>query len=411
MVHKKPRLLVISKVFPFPGESGQQMRIKYSVESLKNDFHITFLSTSPKAQLEEVKYKLKRFVDESIILPTKYEGKIFKTIYRFIGFIWMILTGLKFSNFIVSKVDFTLKRLESALAGKEFDIVLYEYWHTYKTIDYFKKRNVPTILDMHNILWQSYRSQLNMTLWIPSVCKDWLVKRYKKHEEFAWQCYDGLIAINKNEFNYVNGITNNSTNNIHIPMGVDLSKWSVERDPAHPPRVGYYGGLGSPHNQKDALKCYTDIMPNVWEKYPEVELWLVGSNPPNHLKELGKKDKRIHVTGYIKNVGEILKTMTVMVCPWEGTYGFRSRIIELMALGLPIVTTKEALDGMKLPKNDCVLITNDYSQYRSHITHLISDNEFNIKIGNQVKQFAHKYYSLEKSYTLFPGYIESLAKF
>jgi len=391
-MHKKSRLLVISKVYPFPGESGQQMRVRYSLESLRNDFHITFFSTSPKSQIEVVKKEISKYVDESIIIPTKFDGIIIKTIYRIIGLIWMILTGLKFSNFIVSKIDFTTKRLESELAGKEYDIVLYEYWHSYKTIEYFIKKNVPTILDMHNILWQSYKSQLDLKSWIPGVCKERLVNRYKRYEESAWTLFNGLIAINKKEFCYVNDVTHNQKNNIYIPMGIDLSKWSVERAPAQPPRIGYYGGLGSSHNQRDALKCYKDIMPLVWEEYSDAELWLIGSNPPNHLKELNKHDSRIHVTGYVRNVAEILKTMTVMVLPWEGTYGFRSRMIEMMALGLPIVTTEQAIDGMNISENTGLIISENNNQFVKGIDKIVKfSKKESVDLTKQIKKAVASY--------------------
>ena len=41
----KPRILVISNVLPFPGKSGQEMRVYYNLQSLKSKFHITFLTS------------------------------------------------------------------------------------------------------------------------------------------------------------------------------------------------------------------------------------------------------------------------------------------------------------------------------------------------------------------------------
>jgi len=44
----------------------------------------------------------------------------------------------------------------------------------------------------------------------------------------------------------------------------------------------------------------------------------------------------------------VLKTITVLLCPFTGTYGFRSRVIEAMALGIPVVATPDAVHGMDL---------------------------------------------------------------
>ena len=129
-------------------------------------------------------------------------------------------------------------------------------------------------------------------------------------------------------------------------MGIELKKWEIKRNIISPLRVGYYGGLQSTHNQNDALKCYNKIMPIVWETFKNTQLWIIGSSPPINITNIPAIDDRVHVTGFVEDVKNILSTMSVVICPWEGVYGFRSRIIELMALGIPIVTSREAVEGM-----------------------------------------------------------------
>ena len=41
---KKTRLLILSAVYPFPRNSGQQQRVYYKLRALRADFHITFLT-------------------------------------------------------------------------------------------------------------------------------------------------------------------------------------------------------------------------------------------------------------------------------------------------------------------------------------------------------------------------------
>ena len=91
----------------------------------------------------------------------------------------------------------------------------------------------------------------------------------------------------------------------------------------------YFGGLGSDHNQMKYLNV-TIIMPSLWEKYSDIEFWIVGSNPRKKIKQLMVHDRRVNVTGYLEDVVKILKTMSFLICPWSGKYGFRSRIIEVI---------------------------------------------------------------------------------
>ena len=369
---KKPNILVISKVLPFPGESGQQMRIRYMLESLKKEFNITFLTTAKISDLKSIKDELKNFVNKSIVLPTLYNSIYFKIVYKVKGYFWTLWTGLKMSNYIIGELDITDNRIEKILEHREIDIVLYEYWHAHKTITYFKKRGIPTILDMHNILWQSYKRQLRSIKWLPKFLFFRILKRYKDQEENIWKKFDGLIAINKTEFNYIKNVINKRTSITLIPMGIDLSKWNIDRKTVKPHRVGYYGGLGSIHNQNDALKCYYEIMPSVWERYPETELWIIGSQPPNKILKLQNLDSRVNVTGFVDKVQDVLQTMTIMILPWEGTYGFRSRIVEMMAIGLPVITSSDAIEGMGISEEDGVFCAQSINQYVNKTINILS---------------------------------------
>jgi glycosyltransferase involved in cell wall biosynthesis len=109
----------------------------------------------------------------------------------------------------------------------------------------------------------------------------------------------------------------------------------------------FYGGLGGQQNQESALRCWARIMPIVWESMPSTEFWMVGSNPPRHLQEL-TSDSRVKVTGFVEDVSSILKSATAVLCPWKGTYGFRSRLIEVMSLGVPVIADADAVFGMDL---------------------------------------------------------------
>ena len=166
----------------------------------------------------------------------------------------------------------------------------------------------------------------------------------------------------------------------------------------HPPRLAYYGGLGSRHNQQDALTCYRDIMPGIWESIPEAELWLVGSQPPKKLEALAAADTRIKVTGTLENPQEVLKTMSVVLCPWSGTYGFRSRIIEVMALGVPVVASPEAVYGLDLEDRRGILLEPDSRAMAQACLALIQGKPFSAEQSRLARAQVTRQYSFETTY-------------
>ena len=404
----KPKLLIISKVLPFPGNSGQQIRVKNMLESLKGHFHVTFVTSANEWEFKSIKNKLKNIVDDNFILQTEYTGIMKKLYLNVAGIIWALRTGLKMSNYIIGEQDFTREKLESVIQNRKFDVALYEYWHAYKTLDYFKEKNIPTILDMHNILWKSYKSQIDSKKWLHKFQKTWIVKRYKEHEENIWQRFDGIISINSKENEYILDKIYKKDVVEYIPMGIDFEKWSIKREFSTPQRIAYYGGLGSKHNQQSALFCYNEIMPLVWDKLNNIELWIIGSNPPKDIRNLELIDNRVKVTGYLKNVQDTLKTMSVVICPWNGTYGFRSRIIEIMALGIPTITTSDAISGMDLKDSEGIYIAQDSNDYSKTCLTLLQSKNKNISDGRANIKYAKKLYSFDKTYVKAPIFINTI---
>ena len=130
------------------------------IKALSKNFHITFFTSVDKNQADDTKIKLKKYVDTCIVLNTEYSGLLKKIYLNVAGFVWALKTGLKISNYIVGEYDFTIKKIEKEIQNQKFDAVLFEYWHAHKTIKFFRQKNIPTILDMHNILWRSYESQV-----------------------------------------------------------------------------------------------------------------------------------------------------------------------------------------------------------------------------------------------------------
>jgi len=342
----KPRLLILSAVYPFPRNAGQQQRVYYTLRALREHFHLTFFTTAEENQMDAVRQSLSELCDDALVLPSQYTKNIFtRVLHKIIGTFYVWLTGEKFSNYLIGAVEFPPTRVESALDGKDFDAVLFEYWHAHRTTSFFRQRKVATILDMHDILWRSYRRQLDAKIYLPTALKDWMTRRYQRREEAAWKDFDMLIAINQDELDYARQRVGNDARFFYAPMGTDISLWGYGWQPAAPSRIAYYGSLGSQHNQQDALLCYREIMPRVWEKFPAAEFWVVGSNPPAFIKEL-ERDPRVHVTGFVERPQEILRTMTLALCPWSGTYGFRSRVVEVMSLGVPMIASEDAVHGM-----------------------------------------------------------------
>ena len=107
---------------------------------------------------------------------------------------------------------------------------------------------------------------------------------------------------------------------------------------------------------------------------------------------------RVNVTGFVEEVQEVLKTMSLVLCPWSGNYGFRSRIVEVMALGVPVVATPAAVDGMELESGrGIVLVESDAAMAEQTLRLLLLPEELKAQ-SRLARSEMQRLYSLEKTY-------------
>ncbi len=391
-------------------ESGQQQRVHYSLVALRKHFHVTFLGFAESSRRRGMKERLSHVCDTAEVLPSVYSrSRVSKLCHRLVGWRYQRRSGLKFSNYLIGQVEFSPQRLAPLLANRGFDLALFEYFHAADFAASLRQRGTPCVLDMHNILWQSFARQLDAR-GVRGEKKQRAVERYRSAEEAAWGKFDALIAISAGERDYAQMRARESQRVFYAPMGVPLVDWSYSWSPTQPPRLAYYGGLGSSHNAQDARRCYRDIMPAVWRVFPEAEFWVVGGNPPPDLCSVAEQNPRVKVTGFVQKVQEVLKTISVLLCPFSGTYGFRSRIIEAMALGVPVVATPDAVYGMDLAENRGLFLAATDEAMALAALRLLTGHDFAAAQSREARKQIEGNYSFENSYGRLAGELSEFAQ-
>lgn len=392
------RLLLISHVLPFPGNAGQQQRVRYTLEAAVREFEVDFLTCVPEEQRANVGERLAGFGCRPIMLPSRLaKGSFSKLRFALDAWLFALSTGLKRSNYLIGRVELSPSRIRSAVRPSDYQVLLYEYFHAVDSVEQFQDAGVPTVVDTHNLLWKSLEQHMPGKRFLPTAVKRAWVSRYRAQEERAWQRFDGVIAINRHEHDMIKECLQPAQRLFYAPMGTDLSHWPACWQPANPPRLAYYGGLGSAHNEAAALQCHDQIMPTIWQRFPTAELWLVGSGPSDRLRSL-TSDPRVKVTGFVEKVQDVLSTMSLVLCPWSGTYGFRSRLVEVMALGVPVVATPAAVDGMELESGRGIILDDTDKAMASHAVALLENKADLEKQSHLARAEMERLYSLDNTY-------------
>jgi len=394
----KPNALIISWIHPHRRAAGGDIRVLNTIHALQSQFEVTYLTAAAPPRVRQTYHELSQIVTRPIVMPFITQHSAFARFAHWgMGSAYAIATGLKRSNYVTGIAEFAQRRIADACVPHDYDLVVFEYWHTFRVVPIFRQAGVPCVLDMHEITWRSYERQLLETrCGKPAPMRSRRVRAYRKAEERAWSEYDAIVASNAEEAAIVSQLLPHKRV-ILAPKGVDMAVWPYCWSPNTPHRLAFYGSLGNRSNLRGVRRCAEAIMPSVWESHPSTEFWIVGSNPPAEITALAE-DHRIHVTGFVEDAASVLSTMTAVLCPWEGAYGFRGRIVELAALGVPIVATPDAVWGMGIQKDRGVLLADSDAGLAEYCVRLLENSEFAKAQSIDARALVEDKYSFDATY-------------
>jgi len=137
-----------------------------------------------------------------------------------------------------------------------------------------------------------------------------------------------------------------------VPLGLNLAHYPyTERGPHDPPTVSLIGSFDWYPTVSGAVRLLERLWPEIKRRVPEARLQLVGRQARAQLSEyVDLPDVEIH-----EDVPEILPYFAaadvLLYAPARGS-GMKVKVLEAMALGVPVVTTSEGVEG--LPAKDGV---------------------------------------------------------
>jgi GT2 family glycosyltransferase/ubiquinone/menaquinone biosynthesis C-methylase UbiE len=225
-----------------------------------------------------------------------------------------------------------------------------------------------------------------------------------KHRELAAiMASDATIVPSTAEFELLqNEMVNTKLHVFPLIMNVKgtIKSFAERRD------VIFVGGYQHTPNI-DAVQYFViEIMPLLRKKIPGVRFHAVGSNAPTEIKALACED--IVITGYIEDLDSLLDKMRVSVAPLRYGAGIKGKIGSAMAMGLPVVATSLAAEGMSLTKNENILIADGAAHLADAIVNLYQDESLWNKISQNSVLFAENSWGAEAAWNNFQQILSDL---
>jgi glycosyltransferase involved in cell wall biosynthesis len=183
---------------------------------------------------------------------------------------------------------------------------------------------------------------------------------------------DALVALAAKQAG--EGESRSKERPIVLPNGVDLDFFAPLEEPHEPDTVVFTGKMSYHANTAAVLDLVQSIMPHVWAKRPQTQVWLVGKDPPDVLRELAK-DRRVTVTGTVPDIRPYLGRATVSVSPLRYGVGIQNKVLEAMAMGIPVVTTSDACRALMVQPGSHLLVGDSAPELAQATLSLLANGE------------------------------------
>jgi glycosyltransferase involved in cell wall biosynthesis len=144
----------------------------------------------------------------------------------------------------------------------------------------------------------------------------------------------------------------------------------------------------------DGIRWFaSEVFPLITRQVPGVSLTILGKNPPADFLQMAAENPGvITVTGYVPELKLYMEQAALMVIPVRAGSGMRVRILEALALAMPLVTTTVGLEGIDAQPGEEVLVADTAEDFAAQVIRLMGDEDLQVKLAENGRRLAERFY-------------------
>jgi len=357
----------------FPLDSGGKKRTHAMLEEISRRHHVTYLALLAEGQELHPDEAAAPYAAEKVWLPWKETEKRTRKFYVDL-----------LRNFLLSPYPYALEKyrsqemmdwLRAEITGDRFDLIICDFLTPAPNFLHLESK-APMILFQHNmeaVIWKRLaESSANP---IGKLYLKDQFRRFSKWEKKLSELFDGVVTVSDDDSRYAR--ENYGLENVrgHVATGVDVNYFAPRKEiRSGSDVIGFLGSMDWLANIKAVEFFVAEAYPVIKRAIPDVRFMVIGRNPPESIRNLAANDESITVTGSVDDVRPYLKMCDIMVVPLLAGGGTRIKILEAMAMGVPVVSTTIGAEGLDLQAGTELEIADGAGAFAARTAELLVDD-------------------------------------
>lgn len=389
-------ILFLSRWFPFPPDNGSKLRIYHLLNGLSKSHKVTLLSfIDPSAPPPE---QLERYgiCCEIKVVPWKpYDERSLKAR-------WGFLTSLP--RFIVDTYSPEMEVLIcDAISKKPYDLVIASqlsmasYYPCFKGIPaLFEEIELGIFHDQATRVGSRIKRLRSSLTWFK-------LRKYLSRLLDSFQAC--TVASEQERQLFISSFPKYQEKIEVMPNCINLDDYK-DLDVKPKPNSLIFSGSFKYDVNYEAMNWFVrEVYPRVLEQIPDADLVISGDHANKPLPPL----KSIIMTGYVDDIKSLIASCSVSIAPmWTGG-GTRLKILEAMAIGVPVVATSKGAEGLGAQDGEHLLIADDPDAFAKSVIKLLKDTNFRDHLSANAIHFVKKKYDCSAVMPRFMNLVEKVS--
>jgi glycosyltransferase involved in cell wall biosynthesis len=359
------KLLLVSPFLPYPPVAGGHRQIWGWLTRLAREHEVAFVGFYEREEEAAQATEIARYCTATRVRlrkPTPHAHASFAQLPRWV------------TEFFSEE----LAREVAAVAGSfRPDVVQFLHMNMAQYRPYVG--DAAAVMTALDIAFVAHRRRIPLTRGLARMQArlEWL--RMLRHEAAAFRRADHVIAVSDRDAEIVRAVAGHDRVTA-VPPGVDREKLTPRARKPVPGTVLYLGHMEHYPNLDGLLFLYREIWPHVRHAHPRAKLVVVGGGAEEGLAREAPEalarmehDASVELSGFVPDLDSVLDFSAVMAAPMRLGSGVRNKVIEAMAAGLPVVTTRRGAEGLAVEHEREILVADEPRQFARQLVRLLRD--------------------------------------
>jgi glycosyltransferase involved in cell wall biosynthesis len=253
------------------------------------------------------------------------------------------------------------------------------------------------VLDLHDVVSRRHqmlaRSARNPVM---RLVHNWEARRVASYERASLDEFDAVWVTTPTEAEQLRAHDRNHRLRATL-RGIDLDDFPYTWRGSDSRAMVFSGHMSYEPNVDSVLYFLKEIYASVRQAVPEASLQVVGNYPHARVVRAARRAPAVEVTGRVPSVVNHLARGRVFVVPMRVGTGVRVKLLEAMAVGVPVVTTAVGCDGLGVKHEEQVLVADRPEDFAREISRLFADSQLAEALSRNGRRFVEQHYDLEKT--------------